>query len=197
MRPGVVIIVLLAGLAGITGIFFLNNLVGQPQPAVAPISLQEIKSAAKAAPATNKPVALNHVEPVFPTGPVDTNALAEEHEQYVQEHIEKLQDLQSEDDPQSLQAILAELTNSDKKIREAAIEATVQFGSRDAIPVLRNLAAYTDDVDEKKELLDAAKFLELPTLSEVRAQNPDVKMQNTVPPQNPPAQDSPPPSTQP
>jgi len=194
MRPRIVIIMLLAGLAGIVGIFFLNNLVGHPQPVAPPILRPEIRPGAPPVIQTvsgPKPaVALNPVKTVFPSETVDTNALAEKHEAEIQEHIEKLQELQVNDDAQSLQAILSELTSPDKEVREAAVEATIQFGSRDAIPVLKNLAAYTVDVDEQKALMDAAAFLELPTITEARAQNPDAKTQDAAPPQDPP---SPPP----
>ena len=92
-----------------------------------------------------------------------TNA-DEAQEIYTQNHVAELQELPTKDDAQSLQAILCELTNSDKTVREAAIDATTQFGSRDAIPVLKDLAARTQAPDEKTELLDAADFRALPFL---------------------------------
>ena len=93
----------------------------------------------------------------------------------MQARLDKLRELQSNDDAASLQAILAELANSDKTIRSAAVEATIQFGSRDAIPVLKDFAARTADPAEKKQLLDAADFLKLPTLTEIHAQNAAAK----------------------
>ena len=96
---------------------------------------------------------------------------AQEQEDYVQARIEKLNELEARYDQESLQAILGELTNSNREIRAAAIESTIQFQSRDAIPVLKNLAARTRDSEEKKALLDAAEFLALPTFTEIRSQN--------------------------
>jgi hypothetical protein len=180
MRPKIVIAVLLAGLAGLTGIYFLKHLAIPAQPTEISTARQEIKPAAPTvSPTTDKATAASPAVTVPPVG-ADTNKLADEHEAYVQAEIDKLQELQAHDDAQSLQAILSELTNSDKEIRAAAVESTIQFGSRDAIPVLNDLAARTEDPNEKKELLDAAEFLALPTLTEIRSQNPNVKM---VPPQ--------------
>ena len=89
----------------------------------------------------------------------------------MQARIEKLNELEARYDQESLQGILGELTNSNREIRAAAIESTIQFQSRDAIPVLKNLAARTRDSEEKKALLDAAEFLALPTFTEIRSQN--------------------------
>jgi len=78
--------------------------------------------------------------------------------------VEELRSLAMNDDADSLQAILDELTNSDPEIRAAAREAAVQFGDRTAAPPLRAVAAQMEDLDEKKALLEAADFLELPSL---------------------------------
>ena len=66
------------------------------------------------------------------------------------------------DDPASLSNILADLTNSEKEIRDAAIEAAKQFGSTNAIPTLKAVAANTTDPEEQIALLEAANFLSLP-----------------------------------
>lgn len=91
------------------------------------------------------------------------------HEEYVQQRISELQTLQMNDDRNSLQEILSELTNADRPIRQAAREAAVQFGDRSAIPFLKERAEQTDDPVEKADLLAAADYLSLPTLSEHRA----------------------------
>src|SRR5207248_9485002 len=71
----------------------------------------------------------------------------------------------------SLDTILAELTNRDPEIRKAALDAAIQFGSRDAIPKLADVASRTDDAHEKAALADAIEFLKLPSLSDVEAQS--------------------------
>lgn len=82
--------------------------------------------------------------------------------------VDELEALAMKHDADSLLVILAELTNPDPEIRAAARKATVQFGDRAAAPELRAVAARTEDVDEKRALLEAADFLELPPL-EIRA----------------------------
>ena len=68
------------------------------------------------------------------------------------------------DDPASLSNILADLTNPEKKIREAATDATKQFGSTNAIPALKAAVETTDDPQEKAAYLEAADFLSLPSM---------------------------------
>jgi len=99
------------------------------------------------------------------------------HETYVTERVSELGDLGMADDSASLDTILSELTNRDPEIRKAAVEAAVQFGSRDAIPKLADAALQTDDAHEKAALTDAIEFLKLPSLSEVEAQS---RTQGTV-----------------
>jgi HEAT repeat protein len=92
------------------------------------------------------------------------------HEDYVAARCEELEDLAMDDRPESLATILEELTNRDPHIRQAAISAAKQFGSRDAIPKLLDAATQTDDPEEKVALLEAAEFLKLPSLTELAQQ---------------------------
>lgn len=191
MRPKIVIAVLLAGLAGLVGIFFLKHLAAPAQPAPAVIASQTVPTAAPPVspvadnPAPAKPaVTIAHVTTVVPRIVADTNAQAEAHEAAVQAEIDKLDELESNDDADSLHAILADLTNSDKEIRDAAVESTIQFGSRDAIPVLQDLATRTQDPDEKKALQDAADFLALPTITEVHEKMHQPNQQDAPPSQD-------------
>ncbi len=91
-------------------------------------------------------------------------------EAYAARRVVELQDLGMEDDSASLDAILSELNNRDPSIRQAAVEAAVQFGSRDAIPRLTEAAAQTDDPKEKSAIVEAIEFLKLPTLTEALGQ---------------------------
>ena len=92
------------------------------------------------------------------------------HETYVRSRLIQLGELGRQDDPVSLHGILSKLTNSTLAIRQAALDAAVQFGSRDAIPALKQAAAVTPDPREKVAFLDAADYLELPSLTELREQ---------------------------
>lgn len=94
------------------------------------------------------------------------------HQAYVEQRSSQLMDLAMNDDRASLDSILSELTNRDPEIRKAALEATIQFGSRDAIPKLADAASQTDDPNEKTALNDAIEFLKLPSLTEISAHSP-------------------------
>jgi hypothetical protein len=188
MRPKVVLVILLAGAAGLAGLLFLKKmLTARPQTAPVPITQSAVPAPAIISPALQISPATSHAAPaaIVPRIAVTTNAVAVPDADYVQKKIDRLQALQANDDDASLNEILAELTNTNPVIRHEAVEATIQFGGHTAVPVLRDLAARTSDPDEKKELLDAADFLELPTLTEIRAQNPNVKI---APPQPAPVQ---------
>jgi hypothetical protein len=89
-----------------------------------------------------------------------------DHREWVAERREALMNLSWMEDKASLDAILAELWNPDPQIREAALKATLNFSSRDAIPRLEAAALRADDPAEKKQLEEAAEFLKLPTLTE-------------------------------
>ena len=181
MRPKIIIPVLLAGLAGLAIIFFLKPPASRPQTAAVPI----VQSAAspletkpvipQVSPTTNDTAASTHIKLAKST-PFTTGEVVGDGAEHLQEQINRLEELQANDDDASLQAILKELTNTNRIIRHVAIEATIQFGGHTAVPVLQGLAARTWDPAEKQELLDAAEFLALPTLTEVRAQDPNFKM---------------------
>jgi hypothetical protein len=93
--------------------------------------------------------------------PADT-----ENENYVAGRVAELHDLAMTDDSNSLVVIISELDSRDPRIRKAALDATVQFGSRDAIPALQDELNRTDEPEEKVDLQKAIDFLALPTMSE-------------------------------
>jgi hypothetical protein len=99
--------------------------------------------------------------------------------------IDRLQDWSTHDakDTDALTNIVAALSSPDEKVREAAIDATRELGSKDAIPALTEAAAHTSDPDEKKALLDAIKFLKLPLLGTPEAmQDPPADNDKPEPP---------------
>jgi HEAT repeat protein len=105
--------------------------------------------------------------------PAATNILTpEQHQTAIDAETDRLQEWSVNDDPASLSNILADLTNPDKEIRVAAIEAARQFGSADAIPALKAAADATDDLQEKNDDLQAADFLSLPGISDSSVQLP-------------------------
>jgi hypothetical protein len=65
----------------------------------------------------------------------------------------------------ALPVIARYLTHADPALREAAREGMLQMGLQEASPLLREAAGKVQDPREAIALLDAADFLELPTLS--------------------------------
>jgi hypothetical protein len=100
----------------------------------------------------------------------DEDSPIAKHKAYVESRVNELMELAMNDDSSSLDTILSELTNRDPEIRKAALQATIQFGSRDAIPKMLDAASQTDDPREKAEIAEAVEFLKLPSLTETLAQ---------------------------
>src|SRR5258708_8468865 len=94
---------------------------------------------------TNPPVAIA----VESSVPSDEDSPTAKRNDYVESRVDELMELAMNDDSASLDTILSELTNRDPKIRKGALEATIQFGSRDAIPRMLDAASQTDDPREK------------------------------------------------
>lgn len=168
VRPKVVISVLLAA-AGLLGAFaLLSKLTSQltspglpAEAVVSPSSNSTTTRVQKAAVVASE----SAVAPAPRTVTPQTN-----HAQYVYQRIAELNALAMNDDSASLDTILSELRNPDRRIRKGALEATIQFEDRAAIPRLKEIASETEDEDEKSELLAAADYLNLPSLTEYLAQ---------------------------
>lgn len=85
-----------------------------------------------------------------------------------EEREEILLELAFTEDPASLRFLLDELNRADAEAFEGVLFAIVQYGSRDAIPRLRELAGQASSPDRARLLTEAADYLELPSLTEVR-----------------------------
>jgi cytoskeletal protein RodZ len=186
MRPKFVIALTLLTVAIIGGIYFFRPGPSHPAPqneGTPATPTAAVDSAPKTAPVESAPDVKTTVakvlaapEPVStdgtsaPTNTVvatpSTTALTAEEREAV---IAQLQDWQANDDKQSLNNIVAQLASPDQKVRTAAIEATKQFGSADAIPSLKEAAARTGNEADKAALLEAITFLGLPSLGSKEA----------------------------
>jgi len=158
MRPKIVLGLMLFALVVIGAVVLLKRPVEKAAPVPAVIDSASV-------PATS--VTANEVPPpapvaALPPAPVLT---PEERQAANQAEIDRLMEWSRNSDAQSLSNILLDLTNSEKDVREAAIEATKQFGSTNAIPVLKAAAINSTDTSEQIELLQAANFLSLPSLT--------------------------------
>ena len=181
MRRNLVIALLVLGIAATAAWYLAGRKVSGPANLRAPPGADETIEAGLVhnttgtkptteAPKESKPSAIPAKEGT--TGLDDAMGETPEakHEAYVAKRVVELQDLGMEDDSASLDTILSELSNGDPEIRQAAVDAAVQFGSHDAIPRLTDAAAQTDDPREKSAILDAIEFLKLPTLTEALKQ---------------------------
>jgi len=81
--------------------------------------------------------------------------------------IAELRDLAAAKEDGSLGAILSELSNPDVEVRRAALDATVEFGDRGAIPALQGAMESNPDPQEKVNIQKGITFLQLPTLTEL------------------------------
>lgn len=96
----------------------------------------------------------------------------EERQSAIDAEVSRLQDWQMNNDPASLSNILLDLTNSEKEVREAAIEATKQVGNSNAIPALKAAAMNSTDTEDQMAMLDAANFLTLTPINDAGVQQP-------------------------
>jgi hypothetical protein len=144
----------------------------QPSPPAAGSSAQVAASATAQTPPEQTNLVRNLANPGVSAQAIPgslQDAARTRQDAYVAARISELQDLAMDNASSSLDSILSELTNSDPQIRKAALDATIQFASRDAIPKLAEVAAQTDDTQEKAALNDAIDYLKLPSLTEVLA----------------------------
>lgn len=172
MRPKVVIAILLLA----TGLLTVIILASKALRLQTTSSFDENKAVSVAPTHPDKTVNIPVVisPPGFsaPTVAVVTNDPAA-HERYVRQRIRELNDLAMNNDIKSRDAILAEVaTNSDKRIRAAALEAAIQFDDRSVVPPLQQIADQIQDPEEKSNILAAIDYINLPSLTEYLDANP-------------------------
>jgi hypothetical protein len=185
MRAKVVIIILTLGLFVFGTLFAIRQAADRPtkdsgpQPITISGTTQPSDSLASA---NSQPVdrAVAATAGITSSEPAATESTEEAHQAYVEKRTAELMDIAMTDDRTNLDTILSELSNRDPEIRKAALEATIQFGSRDAIPKLTDAISQTDDPNEKAALADAIEFLKLPSLTEIHAQSQAVANSGAV-----------------
>src|SRR2546430_5035409 len=119
---------------------------------VADNSLQKIQPDSKSAPQTSL---AHQKEPLRNPDEPTEETPEEKYAAYVSQRITELTDLGMENDSNSFNTIISELTNRDPEIRKAAMEAAIQFGSRDAIPFLKQAGLEIEDAAGKAALAKA------------------------------------------
>jgi hypothetical protein len=171
MRPKIVIAILLVGTALLV-VIILASKAFRPQP-IASLAANGTVPAlpTNSAPAVKVPAITP--APVFFAAPVTVTNDPAEHEKYMRQRIKELNGLAMNGDVESRDAILSEVkTNSDRRIRAAALEAAIQFDDRSVVPALQDIAAQTADPEEKASILEAIDYINLPSLTEYMAANP-------------------------
>lgn len=173
MRAKVLLIVLLGAVAILAPALYIRFKPAAPPPA-APVTDQPVADTA-AAPAQPISHSVRRVGPDQSreglSGP-SVQPAEMDHDTYVLKTRGELSELGMQNDPESLKKILSELENPEPEIRKAALTATLDFGSKDAIPTLQNELNWATDPQEKVDIQKAIDFLELPTLSnDATAQN--------------------------
>jgi hypothetical protein len=159
MRPKFVLGILLLAVGVAIGAVLLKHL-------LAPAPLITVASVSAPAQTPSAPAPLPPPAPF--SAPPPAPLTADQQEATNQAEIDLLQEWSRNDDPQSLSNILADLSSPQKDVREAAIEAAKQFGSTNAIPALKAAALNATDTDEQIEMLQAANFLTLPSISSIQ-----------------------------
>ena len=164
MRPKVVLTLIVCALAVIGVMLVFKPHAGKtaaPAPVATAPEPQPAPEVVSAPPTQMAP----------PPAPVLPHVMTdEERHDAIEAEVEHLQELSRNDDPQSLSSILLDLTNSEKEVRAAAIEATKQFGSSNAIPALKAAAVNSTDPEEEVAMLEAANFLTLTPMSDASVQ---------------------------
>jgi hypothetical protein len=183
MRPKIVIIVITLGLFIFGTLFAIrqsadrSTRISAPEPTAASTTQPSDVAVIEKVQSITEPAA---VSPKTATQPEAQPATEEAHQAYVEKRSAELMDIAMTDDRANLDIILSEVSNRDPEIRKAALEAAIQFGSRDAIPKLADAVSQTDDPNEKAALTDAIEFLKLPSLTEIRAQNASQRNGNSA-----------------
>ena len=164
MRAKVVIAALLLGV-GLLGIVIWLNRNSQSR-ATTPAAVAD-RASPKSTPRSKELKQPEQQSPA-PNSTQPKNEAGEEEirTEKVRQRIAELNDLAMNNDTNSLNTILSELTNPDVEIRKGALEAVIQFADRAAIPRLQEIADHTEDNTEKGALLEAIEYLKLPSLTE-------------------------------
>lgn len=102
------------------------------------------------------------------TNTVEQKELA--HEKYVEKRSDEFMSFAALNDSKAHQKIVNALYDSDRAIRQAALDALEQSDDRSVIPDMQKVADQTDDPDDKQAIEDAIDFIQLPSLSDVLKQ---------------------------
>jgi hypothetical protein len=167
MRAKVVISASVLALAILLPVVYFHFKSDSPPPvdqAPAPVAADDTATPAGGSPSILKRIAHGGPQEGLPDRPVSHADPGMDHDAYVLQRRAELMELGMHNDPDSLKTILSELENPDAEIRQGALSATIDFGSKDAIPTLQNEMNWATDPEEKVAIKKAIDFLDLTPL---------------------------------
>jgi hypothetical protein len=166
MRAKVVLSASLLALVVLVPALYLHFKPDQPEPVAGAVAGDDGTNAVPAAlPAILHRVSAQAHDGVAVQEDAAADLKAANHEEYVTKRKAELSEMGVSRDPGSLKTILAEVRNPDPEIRQTALTATMDFGSQDAIPALKNEITWAEDPQEKIEIQKAIDFLQLPSFA--------------------------------
>jgi hypothetical protein len=173
MRAKVIILAFVAAVAVLAPALYFHFKADAPAAAApdAPVAADNAASAPTATGPRLLQRIQQHQQEGLPSRPAAPEGNGVDHETYVMERRAELTQLSMTDDPGNLKIILSEMENPDARIRQAALTATIDFGSKDAIPSLENEMNWATDPQEKVDIKKAIDFLQLPHLGDDTASN--------------------------
>jgi hypothetical protein len=163
MRAKVILSVAVLALAVLAPAIYFHSKAGEPAPAAEPVASDDSTNAAPSA----LPKILHRVsgaaqaqsaEAVQQDAAADLNAA--DHAEYVTKRNAELYQMGVSQNPAALHTILTELHNPDPAIRSTALTATMDFGSKDAVPTLKREMTWAEDPHDKLEIQKAIDFLQ-------------------------------------
>lgn len=85
------------------------------------------------------------------------------------ELINSLFEAGAEGTPEHMEKVYGALNHTDPEVREAAADVLMQYAGKEAVPRLRAAQAAATSAEEKARLEEAIEFVQLPSLSDLRA----------------------------
>jgi hypothetical protein len=163
MRAKVILSASVLALAVLLPALYFHFKSDSPPPAVEQPVASDDNAAPAGLPPILKRVAQDHPKEGLPARPRNSGLAESDHDTYILERRAELTSLGMSGDPANLKTILSEMENPEPEIRQAALSATIQLGSQDAIPTLQNEMNWATDLEEKVAIKKAIEFLQLPS----------------------------------
>jgi hypothetical protein len=165
MRPKVVILILVIAAGLVAVLVLLKGVIGGRSSNVPPV-------AAIGEPTNQEPPTVTTVQANPDVNPDSSNTPAMTSEEaraaQIQRDLDEVREALANgtEDPSATENILLDkVTNPEKEVRKAALEALIQLNDTNAIPRLQQAVKSLEDPHDKSAVLDAIAYLQLPDTS--------------------------------